>query len=347
MLEQLLLKLILKEDLQSKTPQSLQGVLSSDIVTQNLRALDCYYEKLLSPDESDERFYQNTKTLRSPDDFSLLAPQCEANNNDVWKRSLLTSISNASNESKRFQSQRRLSYDLTESVTMQTKLREIKARKSSINSLPDTLQAAITPRSLAFEMRSWIDKKIRKLRKTSVAQCLNQLLTDLPQVEISKRIEELQSLPAIVVDRESSTAKRQACKEQINAIYLDALEELLKQEERREQGRRLEILLKDEFHRALIASSIETALLINGCNYMDLGFEDRLKACGLQVFEFWKILVSFTKFDPEMPFHIKKHLFDLEKRVVTELAWKQGTQVHQLIQKFFEANREAHQLGNS
>jgi hypothetical protein len=91
----------------------------------------------------------------------------------------------------------------------------------------------------------------------------------------------------------------------------------------------LGVLNNESFYRSLIACSIEIVFFV--LNVSNIKFERLLEICKIQAFEFWRIINSFIGFDAHMPFPIKRHLFDIEQRILRTLAWKQDSIVHQII----------------
>jgi len=123
---------------------------------------------------------------------------------------------------------------------------------------------------------------------------------------------------------------------QIVNLYLKVLEDLLIQEEKKtKDSETLETLKSDNFHKALIACSMETVFFVN--NSSSVTFVKLLELCEVEAFDFWKIIGSFAKFDTQMPYPIKKHLYDLELKILMYLAWKKNSNVHQTIKKQVEA----------
>jgi len=119
---------------------------------------------------------------------------------------------------------------------------------------------------------------------------------------------------------------------QIVNLYLKVLEELLSQEEKKiKDSDTQEILKSDNFHKALIACCVETTFFVN--NTSGVSFVRLLDICDVEAFEFWKIIANFVKFDLQMPYPIKKHLYDLELKILMFLAWKKNSSVHQVIKR--------------
>ena len=131
---------------------------------------------------------------------------------------------------------------------------------------------------------------------------------------------------------------------QIVSLYLRVLEDLLIQEEKKTKSPNyFEILNNDSFHKALIACSIETVNFV--MNSTNVSFVKLLDICECQAFEFWRIIGSFMKFDPQMPYPIKKNLHDLELKIFMCLAWKKDSIVHQLIKNLAdESNANSNQM---
>lgn len=121
---------------------------------------------------------------------------------------------------------------------------------------------------------------------------------------------------------------------QIVNLYFTVLEKVLEKEEKLGKTFQITHIIKnDDFHRALIACSIETVFFIN--NFSDISFTELLDLCGVQAFEFWKIIASFIKFDNKLPQPLKKHFYNLEVRIILSLAWKQGSIIQQMITRSF------------
>ena len=121
-------------------------------------------------------------------------------------------------------------------------------------------------------------------------------------------------------------------------LYLKVLEELLNQEEKKTQNPNyIGILSNEEFHRALIACSIETVFFVN--NSSSVAFPKLLELCEIQPFEFWRIIGSFSKFDPLIPPPLKSHLHSLELRILMNLAWKKDSVVHKIVKKFIDESK--------
>jgi hypothetical protein len=64
----------------------------------------------------------------------------------------------------------------------------------------------------------------------------------------------------------------------------------------------------------------------------------------LKSFDFWRLLNSFLKFDPQMPRTLNMHFREMEIRIVSETAWTYGSpivEVIQQVQKLKDSNGHA------
>lgn len=56
----------------------------------------------------------------------------------------------------------------------------------------------------------------------------------------------------------------------------------------------------------------------------------------LSVFDFWKLVNSYIVVDPQMPMPLKRHFRDIEIKIVTELGWKFGSPILQIIENILD-----------
>ena len=131
-----------------------------------------------------------------------------------------------------------------------------------------------------------------------------------------------------------NTKKLKDYQNQVFGLYFKTLEELLVMDTKAVHGELDEIFDKDNFHASVVAVCIETIFFVN--NSSSVKFTTLLKLCEIQAFDFWRVISSFIKSDPHMPFPLKKHLHNLDIKIVTQLAWVRGSSVHQLVQHFFQ-----------
>lgn len=129
-------------------------------------------------------------------------------------------------------------------------------------------------------------------------------------------------------------------KEQIRALFFTVLEELLIQEEKKVTNQNFsDLLLSEQFHRSLAACCIETTFFVN--NNLSVSFKRLIELCKIDAFDFWHILASFSKLDPHMPWPIKKHLHELETKILSQLAWEKDSQVHHLVLQFIQQSEQS------
>lgn len=121
------------------------------------------------------------------------------------------------------------------------------------------------------------------------------------------------------------------------ALYVRVVEELILQTDKKTvHGDLCEFLRDRVFHQALIACCIEAVFFIN--NSSNMSFLTLLEKCEIQAFDFWRVITFFVKCDANMPFPLKKHLHDLEIKIITQLAWRKGSQIHHTIKAYFQEN---------
>ena len=122
---------------------------------------------------------------------------------------------------------------------------------------------------------------------------------------------------------------------QVAGLYIRTLEELLVQMDKKSTNGELnEVFKESAFHRALIACCIEIVFFVN--NNSSIAFVSLLEKCEIQAFDFWRVIAYFARSDPQIPFPIKKHLYDIEVKIITQLAWRKGSQMHQLVKSYFQ-----------
>ena len=75
---------------------------------------------------------------------------------------------------------------------------------------------------------------------------------------------------------------------------------------------------------------METVLFIGVERHVQI--HDILELVNLKAFDFWRILNSFFKFDPQMPRALNMHFRDTEVKIVSEAAWSFESSVVEVIQ---------------
>ena len=167
-------------------------------------------------------------------------------------------------------------------------------------------------------------------------------MRNLPERIQKEVLSKVDVLVKNVLDRDTNEigtySRREYYINPIRALYFQVLEELLIKEEKVCPQSPENILLNEDFHKALIACCIETTLFVNNYTHEDLTFMRLLELCNTQPFEFWKIITSFVRFDPHMPTPIQKHMRELELKIIFQLAWREDSQICSLIKQLVEQN---------
>lgn len=113
-------------------------------------------------------------------------------------------------------------------------------------------------------------------------------------------------------------------------LAMRILDELLAKEQKQSQITDFsKILTKEIFLKSVLVCSIETIFFIGNVKMMQV--EDILNVINLKAFDYWRILNSFLKFDPFMPRVLGNHFREIEVKIVSELAWQNGSPVLDII----------------
>ncbi len=202
----------------------------------------------------------------------------------------------------------------------------------------------------ALEMYNWLSEKV-KVKKTpsglttSIEKYIGTLGEKYKDAIVSRANNIVTKVLSFEKDHsDASNQKKMKDKHnQIVNLYLRVLEDLLIQEEKKTKSPNyFEILTNENFHKALIACSIETVNFV--MNSTNISFTKLLEICEVQAFEFWRIIGSFVKFDPQMPYPMKKNLHDVELKILMCLAWKRDSVVHQLLKNLINESNTSNQM---
>ena len=102
------------------------------------------------------------------------------------------------------------------------------------------------------------------------------------------------------------------------------------------------LLKKKEFITSMIACCVEVVLMTFGQSWNQASssmtddaavwrFPWILEAFSLQAYEFYKVIESFIKAEPELPLDIIKHLQGIEVNILESLAWKENSMLFDVI----------------
>lgn len=216
-----------------------------------------------------------------------------------------------------------------------------------------------SPMTTAMEMYNWLYEKVRQKSGENPTganggPCLKSSPTVLKyfggvepkaltqiQSNIEKIIERIafaEHRPVIQESSSSNSNNRRIWEKRrgmLAAYFMRSLEEIIQSEEKKIQTGLMftDLLLNESFHKALLAACVESAYFI--LNVTAVSFSSLLEIIEIKPFEFWRVLTCFVRFDASMPAPLKKHILDLEIRIITQLAWKKDSQVILFIKAFF------------
>ncbi|XP_009983945.1 PREDICTED: retinoblastoma-associated protein [Tauraco erythrolophus] len=177
-----------------------------------------------------------------------------------------------------------------------------------------------------------------------------------PKDSILKRVESLDH----IFKKKFAEAVGQGCAE-IGAqryklgvrLYYRVMESMLKSEEERLSVQNFSKLLNDNvFHTSLLACAVEVVMATYGRNASqsdgtstetDLSFPWILNVFDLKAFDFYKVIESFIKAEPNLTREMIKHLERCEHRIMESLAWQSGSPLFDLIQQSKEREGQTDQ----
>jgi hypothetical protein len=85
----------------------------------------------------------------------------------------------------------------------------------------------------------------------------------------------------------------------------------------------------EEFNRGIYACCLEALLYLH--SVVSINFEEVLDICGSSPFEFWKVINSFLQFDNNIPQPLRRHYREIEIKIISSLAWREGSKINQAI----------------
>lgn len=339
--------------------EEIRGMFDYINIKANLESLYNEYEHNMNPDQLDERFLLEEGVNANPINVTPFARQGNANKlkdpKQIKKEAELTQIGNT-----QFNSKRLLDYNASSSadekmLTLSSQLKDIKF-PNMIPSSPYSIRAftPATPVSLALEMVNWLKLKAENAKKSLDSDGFPPVMSrHLSYWKPDTKVRILQNLDNWVdkVSYElksdySSSLSRGDSITNLRYLYLKLVDELLAQEEnnslvKRKKSDKEKItkelsktLYRIEFHKAVFTWAAETILFIY--NEQKLVFTQLLDFMNLSVFDFWKLVNSFIVVDPQMPTPLKRHFRDIEIKIVTELGWKFGSPILQIIETILD-----------
>lgn len=326
--------------------EDLEGVLSNCHLGFNINNLSALYQQALLPEEIDERVYTSMKSVsKAHIKAKAIAP--------FAKHGKPLDL-------RQMRSRRTLNFEEsidTSDISLSSKLHDIKLTTSKS---PFT---EATPMSLALEINRWlidltddvsldefsegllhyfslsnsdvgpsVSARLRHMKETLTnlfEDCnIKTVTNDITFIEMH-----FQSAPVLP----SATPVENEKLQSVLKLYLRSLEGMLQHEETKQDKVNFNAILQNSsFHQALYACCLETTFFVH--NITALTFEEILKACEISAFEFWKLINTFSQFDPRMPLRLKRHFKDLEVKILSLLGWEQNSPIHLYLRKVEEGS---------
>ncbi|XP_039601786.1 retinoblastoma-associated protein [Polypterus senegalus] len=135
-------------------------------------------------------------------------------------------------------------------------------------------------------------------------------------------------------------------------LYYRIMEIMLKLEEMRLSVHNFSMLLNDNiFHTSLLACALEVVMATYGSTNLksfgssetDLLFPWILDVFGLKAFDFYKVIESFIKAEPNLTWEMIKHLERCEHRIMESLAWVSDSPLFELLKQLKEQGVQVEQ----
>ena len=159
-----------------------------------------------------------------------------------------------------------------------------------------------TPITKGMELNNWLFDNVNKkitLSATGFTATLNKFLSYCGE-NISDQIKTFLETNLNKVSEALPKATANLLKE-IKHLYFRILDELLLTEERKVQSSDFSNILENfTFHKSILVASIETVLLVH--YIVQLNFDQILQIVQISAFDFWKIINSYLKFEPQVSF---------------------------------------------
>jgi hypothetical protein len=321
-----------------------EGVGHADTVKYNLAVMSTLYQELLLPDDIDER------------DFLINTTSAE-----TARRAAKPPMTPFKRQGKTMQpmieSARRLQWDSVDSsVGMTSDLKDLKFKAVSSPYLP-----AGTPMTLAMEMNHWLeditetiednlellpsfnelfgqDTVLLGLLQAKCAMFLALTTAELNSAGVGQNYSADFLNTHFMASLAPSTGSNSKALLTVK-LYVRVLEKLLMAEQAK-LGRAAEsirsIMENESFHSALLGCCLETVLFVHNLTAVTL--QDILRMTATSAFDLWKIVNSFTNFDPKMPVPLRRHLRDIEVQIICEFGWEAGSPVIQAIRQLIQSH---------
>lgn len=204
-----------------------------------------------------------------------------------------------------------------------------------------------TPMSMAMELDSWFSDFFDfKKEQNELQNLLNEHTYRVFAIRCQNLIYETKS---IFTQREIGTNSAQGLKfvsenfegkvlddsqnfntrlDQLETFFLIVIGRIVKKEQEKENCIE-KLMMNEEFVRGIFACCLENLLFTK--NILSINFEEVLAISGTTCFEFWKAINPFFSFDSNIPQSVRRHFREIEVKILSCLAWKEGSKVNLYI----------------
>ena len=199
---------------------------------------------------------------------------------------------------------------------------DIKTKLGEVPVQASPCKNSFTPMSSAMELNNWLREILKKTSLGQVPPLLQEYDTisnfsvyakiEAYRNKLNSTVLEKENLPSMLQDYTNHKSKT----ESILKLYVYSLHGMIKNEQKR-QGNLSSLYTNENFHQATFACCIECIVFSYGLN---INFDQVLSIADVSVFEFWKLIMTFTQFDGKMPISLKKHFRDVENFILNESA---------------------------
>jgi len=91
---------------------------------------------------------------------------------------------------------------------------------------------------------------------------------------------------------------------------------------------------KDIFLKGVLVCAIESVFYVNVVKSTHAN--EIMRQVNIKPFDFWRLMNSFLKFDPQMPRNLMNHFREIEIKIVSEIAWQNGSPVVEIIKNLIK-----------
>ena len=300
---------------------NIEGILEPSHLLFNIKSISSEYSSKLLPDDIDEKeFLMQDTEIGTP----LKVKDAVIQN------------------SQRFCNKRMLDYEDDESLSMSSRLQDIKF-PSLVSNSPYSIKT-FPPCSrmiTSYELENWVNCHI----ETVSSDIPDEILEKMDPASSACFSNIVKAFKELIKNSFGSIAKFQpnfakpylqipASKitpDYVLRFFFKVLAELLKNEERQQELRAenkdqiVNVLKNETFYRALLVCCIETVLYVN--NITALEFSEVLEICSVSAFDTWKLMKNFLEFDPRIPTSLRQHFKSLEAKVISSMAWTENSPI--------------------